>query len=237
MGNRVHDLLLDYVKRSLSEALKPRTIALYGITILFCGGISFLIPYQTQVYLSIAAGFAVVLLLSVSLVLKRGLRWFDAVFAVGLILLLAGLAQSDLPTKAILESARHASLILSLLLTVLYVFLDISQSAWSKSPLHSVRSLGGFFSVLNTTISSELCSCLHPTLILEALGVGAFLPNQVRLGFMLMMTTVVYQAQSTFESYRSRILEEPKELAYRHIVPFRQESKMMKGRLYSQERP
>jgi len=142
LGSRVYDLFLAYFKRSLSEPLKPGTIALYGITFLFSGAISLLISYQAQVYLSIAAGFMVICLLAFSLLLRRGSRWIDATFAVGLIFLFAGLAQSDLPTKAISESARHVSLVLSFLLTLLYVLLDIFQRAWMKSPIYSMRSLG-----------------------------------------------------------------------------------------------
>lgn len=49
-------------------------------------------------------------------------------------------------------------------------------------------------------------------MILEGLGVAAFLPNQVRLDFILMSLALVYQAKFTFESYRSRILEQPRKL-------------------------
>jgi hypothetical protein len=40
--------------------------------------------------------------------------------------------------------------------------------------------------------------------VLDALGITAFLPNQVRLGFVIMMTTLVYQTRLTYEYYKSR---------------------------------
>lgn len=118
--------------------------------------------------------------------------------------LIVGLLESDLPTRAVLENLRHFSLILSVTLTGLYVVLDILQSARTKLHVTSVKGLSSFFSVFGTTLSSELCSCLHPTLFFETLGIVAFLPNQVKLGFVIMMITLVYQIRLTYESYKSR---------------------------------
>ncbi len=129
----------------------------------------------------------------------------DAIFIGGVAFLIVALFKSDLPTRAVLENLRHFSLILSLALSALYVALRALRGGRAGSHPRSVGSLARFLSVFGTTLSSELCSCLHPTLFLGALGVAASLQNQVRLGFAMMMATLIYQARLTYGSYRSRV--------------------------------
>lgn len=195
---------LEELRGQVSRTMTLRNLVSYATLVAILSVVSFLIPYQTQVYLSISSGITVALLLPVSMVLTRGFTSLDAVFIGGVLFLFVALFESDLPTRAVLENIRHLSLILSVVLTGLYVLLQVSLRSRVKSNVTSLKSFGGFFSVCSTTLSSELCSCLHPALFLEALGVVAFLPNQVRLGFVIMMATLVYQARSTFASYRSR---------------------------------
>jgi len=192
------------LRRSVSQAMNPRLLAFYGAVVIVFIAFSFVLSYQTQVYLSIAAGIAVALLLPASMVLSRGFTSLDTVFMSGILFLLIALFRSDLPMRAVLENVRHSSLILSVVLTGLYVVLRILRRGGVKSHAVSVKSLGDFFMVCGTTLSSELCSCLHPVLFLETLGILAFLPNQVRLGFVIMMTAFVRQVLLTYESYESR---------------------------------
>jgi len=192
------------LRRSISQAMNPRLLTFYGAVAIIFIAFSLVLSYQTQVYLSIAAGIAVALLLTTSMVLSRGLTSLDTIFMSGILFLLIALFRSDLPMRAVLENIRHFSLILSVVLTGLYVVLRILRSGSVKSHAVSVKSLGDFFMVCSTTLSSELCSCLHPVLFLETLGILAFLPNQVRLGFVVMMTTLVRQVLLTYESYESR---------------------------------
>jgi len=191
-------------RRSISQAMKPQLLMFYGAVAIIFTAFSFVVSYQTQVYMSIAAGIAVALLLPTSMVLSRGFASSDTIFMGGILFLLMALFKSDLPMRAVLENIRHLSLILSVVLTGLYVVLRVSRRGNVKSHTVSVKSLGDFFMVCSTTLSSELCSCLHPVLFLETLGILAFLPNQVRLGFVIMMTTLVRQVLLTYESYESR---------------------------------
>ena len=184
--------------------MNPRLLTFYGAVAIVFSAFSFVLSYQTQVYLSIAAGIAVALLLPTSMVLSRGFTSLDTVFMSGILFLLIALFRSDLPMRAVLENVRHSSLILSVVLTGLYVVLRILRRGGVKSHAVSVKSLGDFFMVCGTTLSSELCSCLHPVLFLETLGILAFLPNQVRLGFVIMMTALVRQVLLTYESYESK---------------------------------
>jgi hypothetical protein len=115
--------------------------------------------------------------------------------------LIIALLKSGFPTKAILINARHISLGLSVLLSGLYILLQINRT---KSHSESVKEFGKFFSVCSTTLSTELCTCLHPVLILESLGIAAFLPNQVRIGFIIMMITLSYNIRSIFRTFLRR---------------------------------
>ncbi len=191
------------LKNSLVRMMNPRILAFYGFAIIILSVVSFLLPYQPQVYLSIAAGFAVAALLPLSMIMSRGLKTIDIVFLIGILFLVVALFQSGLPRRAVLENLRHFSLILSVVLTSLYVAL-VFRLPPLKPHAKSVKIFGDFLSVCSTTLSSEFCSCLHPTLLLEALGVSAFIENQVKLGFVIMMTTLVYQAKQTYESYKHR---------------------------------
>jgi hypothetical protein len=191
------------VRKRIREALNPEILVFYGSIALLFIFASFL-SYQTQVYLSIGAGIAVALLLLLSVVLARGFSLLDIIFIGGIAFLIGALLRSDLPMRAVLENVRHLSLFLSVGLTGLYLILVVVQGNRLASHELSVKSLGNFFSVCSTTLSSELCSCLHPAFLLEMLGVVAFLPNQVGLGFVIMMTTLIYQVRLTYESYESR---------------------------------
>jgi len=192
------------LRRSIVEAMSPRIIATYATAVVICIALSVSLPYQTQVYLSIGAGITVALLLPLSMVLSRGFASVDIIFVSGILFLLIALLRSDLPTRAVLENVRHFSLIVSVGLAGTYLALQLLQGRRIKSHAMSVKGFSNFFSVCSTTLSSELCSCLHPVLFLEALGIVAFLPNQVRIGFVIMMTTLFHQARLTYESYRSR---------------------------------
>jgi hypothetical protein len=190
--------------RALRRAIRPEALAFYAVAIAAPLALSPLIPYQAQVRLSIAAGFAVTLLIPLSMILSHGLEPMDAIFISGVAFLIVALFKSDLPTRAVLENLRHLSLILSLALSALYVALRVLRSGRAGTHPKSMDSLARFLSVFSATLSSELCSCLHPTLFLEALGVAASLQSQVRLGFVIMMATLIYQARLTYGSYRSR---------------------------------
>ncbi|MEM3439987.1 MAG: hypothetical protein QXQ76_02000 [Candidatus Bathyarchaeia archaeon] len=190
--------------RALRRAIRSRIIALYALSIAALSALSYLTPYQTQVHLSIVAGFAIALLIPLSMILSRGLEPLDAIFIAGVAFLIVALLKSDLPTRAVLESLRHFSLILSFGLSALYAALRILRSYRAGSATKSMDALARFFSIFNATLSSELCSCLHPTLFLEALGISASIQSQVRLGFIIMMATLLYQARLTHGSYRSR---------------------------------
>lgn len=193
-----------YLKRSVAEAVSPKNVAFYGTAAIVFSVVAFFLQYQTQVYSSIAAGLIVALLLPASIVLLRGFKFLDLVFISGIVFLIVALLQSDLPVRAVLENVRHFSLILSVALTGLYVVFEALRGARMKMHVVSLKGLSGFFSVVSTTLSSELCSCLHPTLFLETLGIVTFLPNQVRLGFVLMMVTLTSQIRSTYASYKLR---------------------------------
>jgi len=184
--------------------MKPRNLAFYSSVVVIFIIVSFFSPYQTQVYSSIAVGFAVAVLISISMILFRGFRLLDSIFIVGILFLVIALLQSDLPTRAVVENFRHFSLILSVALTGLYVAMEIIQSTHIKIQSRSIQNFSNFFSVCSTTLSSELCSCLHPTLFLETMGILVFLPNQVRLGFVIMMTTLVNQIRVTYNFYKSK---------------------------------
>jgi len=196
--------LLGTLRRSISQAANPRIILFYCVIALVFMTLSFFLSYQTQVYLSIAAGIAVALLLPTSMVLSRGFKLLDVIFVGGILFLIVALLKSDLPMRAVLENVRHFSLILSVVLTGAYVLVRFWTGGKVGSHALSVKSLSDFFMVCSTTLSSELCSCLHPVLFLETLGILVFLPNQVRLGFVIMMTTLVRQVLLTYESYELR---------------------------------
>lgn len=190
-------------KTNLREAANLRNLAFYGTAIVAFVVLSILLPYQTQVYLSIAAGITVALLLAVSMIFSRSIASLEAIFIGGVMFLLAALFKRGFLPPTVLQDFGHYSLAISLTLTGLYVVLQVLRSG-RKSYTMSVKSLNDFFSVCSTTLSSEMCSCVHSISFLEALGVMALLPNQVRLGFVIMMTTLVYQIRLTYDSHKSR---------------------------------
>ncbi len=201
MELRYSTLFSKRLRSSLAEMTNPKALTFYGSSIVIFAVVSLLLPYQTQVYLSIGAGFAVAILLPLSMVLSRGLKSIDVVFIAGILFLIVALFNSGLPVRAVFENLRHFSLILSVALTGLYVTLVTLRF---QPRAKSMKSFGLFSSVFTTTLSSELCSCLHPTLLLEALGIPAFLQNQVKLGFIIMMTTLASQTRVTHQTYKSR---------------------------------
>ncbi len=192
------------LKRSAANAATPGILAFYGVSILVFIFLSVFLPYETQVYLSIAAGVGVAILLTVSTILFRRILLLDIVFVGGIVFLVAALFKRGLLPPTVLQNFGHYALVISLALTGSYVVLQIIHCSRIGSHAGSLRSFNEFFSVSFTTLSSEMCSCLHPIPFLDLLGVVVFLPNQVRLGFIVMMATLVYQARLTFESYKSR---------------------------------
>jgi|GEM_PF-1878363 len=187
----------------LRGVARPRALAFYAMAISMPSALSPLIPYEAQVKLAIAAGFAIAFLIPISAILSRGLRPLDAILFGGIALLALALFQSDLPTRATLENLRHLALILSLALSALYAIL-IALGDRAGSPRRSAGDLSRFLSVFSATLSSELCSCLHPTLLLGALGVVASIEGQVKLGFVIMMATLAHQAKLTYGALRQR---------------------------------
>lgn len=195
---------LEELRGSIRKALNPQIIVFYGITAIVSSVISIILPYQSQVYLSIAAGVAVAILLTVSMIMSRGVEPFDLVFIAGVVFLLVALFKRGFLPPIVLQNLGHYALALSMILTGAYVAFQIFRGTRLRSHVVPAKSLSDMLSVSSTTISSELCSCLHPMPVLDALGITAFLPNQVRLGFVIMMTTLVYQTRLTYEYYKSR---------------------------------
>ena len=213
------------LRRSVFAWLKPRNLMLYFLSSLVFSLVSFLLPYELQVHVSILGGVTVALLLLVSTVLSQGFSLRDMVFVAGILSLLVALFSSDLPTRAVLLSVRHLSLITSVFLTGLdFVLRTIRTGHLSRlllaGPSSTKRtppkkglsglpdriqlgSMRTFFSVCCMTLSSELCSCLHPALFLELLGIAALVENQVKLGFVVMMTTLVEQIRHAYRIHRS----------------------------------
>lgn len=192
------------LRKSVYKTLNPRVLAFYTAAVIMVSTLSILIPYTTQVYLSIAAGVTVALLLILSTALSHGVVWLDILFIGGVAALLIALFKRGLLPPSVLQGLGHYALAVSITLTGLYVLLRIRQGTRSRSHAASMKSLGDFFSVSWATLSSELCSCLHPIPILEALAAMAFLPNRVRLGFVIMMITLIHQSHLTYRSYKSR---------------------------------
>ncbi|MBS7626702.1 hypothetical protein KEJ51_06680, partial [Candidatus Bathyarchaeota archaeon] len=133
-------------------------------------------------------------------ILSRRRETLDLIFMAGIAFLFIGLYKSDLPTRATLENIRHLSLIISVILTGIYVAAKIPRRGKTYPSFNLIQNLGRFMSVFSATLSSELCSCLHPTLMLEAVGFALLIPNQVRLGFILMIITLAYQINLTYRS-------------------------------------
>jgi len=183
--------------------LKPSVFAFYSATMAIFVAISFLLSYQDQVYVSTKAGFVVAFLLVLSMIVSRDLKSPDALLVIGTIFLVFAIYKSSLPTQAVFQNVRHLSLILSVVFAGLYLAVKNFGERGRRPRLSLMTSISRFFSVCLTTLSSELCSCLHPILLLEMIGIMAFLPSQVRIGFVLMMTTLVFQLRLTLNSLRT----------------------------------
>lgn len=82
------------VRNRIREAVNPTILAFYGCIALLFIFTSFFLSYQTQVYLSIAAGIAMALLLSLSLVLVGGFSVLDIIFIGGIAFLVGALARA-----------------------------------------------------------------------------------------------------------------------------------------------
>lgn len=188
--------------------MNRRIIAFYSIAVIVFSALSTILPYEIQVHSSIAAGITVASLLAASMILSHGsLSSLDIVFIGGIIFLLAALFKRGLLPPTILQNFGHYALALSLALMGSYVVMQILRGNRIRSHATSVKSFGDFFSVSWTTLSSELCYCLHPVPILEALGIMAFMPNQVRIGFVIMATTLLHQARLTYVTYKSKRMQ------------------------------
>ena len=87
--------------------VRPRALAFYAMAISTPSALSPFLPYEAQVRLAIAAGFAIAFLIPISMILSRGLSPLDSILFSGIALLALALFQSDLPTRAILENLRH----------------------------------------------------------------------------------------------------------------------------------
>ena len=142
-------------------------------------------------------------LLIFSIVASRDLKSPDVLLVIGTVFLVFAIYRSGLPTQAVFQNLRHLSLVLSVVLAGSYLALKHFKQRASRPRLSLMTGVSRFFSVCLTTLSSELCSCLHPILLLETIGIMAFLPSQVRIGFVLMMTTLVFQLRLTFDSIRT----------------------------------
>lgn len=192
------------LKRSASKSINLRILSFYGTAVMVISAFSLFLPYQTQVYLSIGAGISVAILLATSMMFSRSFMVIDVAFIGGIAFLLVALFKRGLLPRTALENLGHMSLIVSVAFTGSYVVLLIVQSSRIRLHVASVKSLNDFLSVCFTTLSSELCSCLHPIPFLDALGIIAFLENRVRLGFVIMMTTLAHQTRLAYEFYKSR---------------------------------
>ncbi len=195
------------------ELVKPRNLILYGVVALAFSVVSLVLTYELQVYASIVAGIAVALLLVASLVALRGFIKLDMVFVGGIIFLIIALFPKEyltslLPTIDVLRDFKHLSRILSIGLTALYTIMGVFQRSLSRPHGAHMKSLSNFFSVCNTTISSELCACLHPIplvdMLLAPLGAADLLTNRVKLGFVIMMISLILQIRSSYNFYKNK---------------------------------
>jgi hypothetical protein len=193
------------------EAVKPRKLFIYSITVVIFSIVSFILPYDVQVSTSIIAGIVMVLLLVASLVALRGFKKLDMVFISGIVFLVIALFPKELllssfPTLDVIRNFQHLSRIMSIALTALYVAVGIFQFTNIRPHWVRMKHFSNFFSMCNTTISSELCGCLHSIpfldVLLAPLGVADLIINRVKLGFVIMMVTLVLQIWSSYESYR-----------------------------------
>lgn len=196
------------LKANIVKIMSLRIIAFYSIAAIAFSALSTILPYEVQVHSSIAAGIAVASLLVASTILSHGfLSPLNIVFIGGIIFLLAALFKRGLLPPTTLQNFGHYALALSLALTGSYVVMQILRGNRIRSHAKSVKSFGDFLAISWTTLSSELCYCLHPVPILETLGIMAFMPNQVRIGFVIMATTLLHEARLTYAIHKSKRLQ------------------------------
>jgi hypothetical protein len=121
----------------------------------------------------------------------------------GILLMIVALLTSDLPTRAVLENLRHISLILAITLSSIYTIAILMKKYERLIPTKlatklyhpKAKSYSDFSTMLSTTLSNELCSCLHPVLMLEMLGISILIPSQVKTGFLLMTMVLTHQVR------------------------------------------
>lgn len=178
-----------------------RVIGFYFASLIVAVLFSVITPYQYLVYFSIAMGLVVSALLVLGLFLSGQFNRYSVLFVVGIFVMVVALLSSDLPTRALLVNVRHISLILSLTLSGIYTLVVLTERVGELVPRRILATLdrpmlrpyNDFASVFCTTLSSELCSCLHPALVLDMLGVTILIPSQVKAGFILMAMTLTHE--------------------------------------------
>ena len=184
---------------------RTKVFSIYAIALLLAVLFSLVIPYQYLVYLSIGVGLMISFLLLMGMILSGQINRYSSFFVLGIFFMIIALLSSDLPTKAILLSVRHISLILSLTLSGIYTAFSLIKR-FKRTALKRVatalssprlKPYSDFSSVLCTTLSNELCSCLHPALALDMLGISILISSQVQTGFILIMVTLVHQLKIT----------------------------------------
>ncbi|MCJ7633344.1 hypothetical protein MUP77_13275 [Candidatus Bathyarchaeota archaeon] len=186
--------------------------SIYAIALLLAVLFSLILPYQYLVYLSIGVGLMISFLLLMGMILSGQIDRYSSFFVLGIFFMIIALLSSDLPTKAILLSVRHISLILSLTLNGFYTVFSLIKR-FRKTDLKRVatalssprlKPYSDFASVFCTTLSNELCSCLHPALALDMLGISILISSQVQTGFILIIVTLTHQLQITSRLWCAR---------------------------------
>ena len=127
--------------------------------------------------------------------------------------MVVALLNSDAPTKAVLGSLRHISLALSIILSGVYTLFALSKRVERqladkiapKLDRNILKPYSDFATAFCTTLSSELCSCLHPILILDMIGISILVPAQVQVGFLMITTTFIHQLRFVGRLSASRI--------------------------------
>jgi hypothetical protein len=189
------------------------TIITYSVGLAVAFFISVSVSYRYLVYLSIAEGLAICMLLLLGVYLTGNINKYSSLFVVGILLMMVALLNSDAPTKAVLGSLRHISLVLSMILSGVYTSLalfrrierQLTESITSRIDRNRLKPYSDFATAFCTTLSSELCSCLHPIIILDMIGISILVPSQVQVGFLLITMTLIHQLMLVSRLSRSRI--------------------------------
>jgi hypothetical protein len=195
--------LLDRVSQS------RKTILTYSIGFTIAVLMSVSVPYRYLVYLSIAEGLAICVLLLLGVYLARNINKYSSFFVVGILLMVVALVNSDAPTKAVLGSLRHISLALSMIVSGIYTSLalfrrmerQLTDRITSKIDRNRLKPYSDFATAFCITLSSELCSCLHPIIILDMIGISILVPAQVQVGFLLITMTLIHQLRLVSARY------------------------------------